>query len=1396
VTHRIFLSSPTDVVPERDVVERVVNRINGDHSDAPAFALIRWEQRYYTAHDTFQEQIPRPSECELVVCIFWKRLGTDLPDTYRRSDGSIPTGTEYEFEDALDGASHSSAKLPDLLVYRKMADISFREASLELELAQRERFLAFWRRWFQSEKGQFVAGFQTFVDTDEFEREIDAHLRLWLKNRTGEVVWKQGSPYRGLDPYDVQHAAIFFGRKLEIERARARLIAGSLSGPRFLAILGPSGSGKSSLARAGLIPRLAIPGGMSSLADTLRWVIVTPSALTRAGPTKWAETLAEMLFADTVLGNELRAGDFNTSALLAGLLARGSPESAAPVERALTRAGQRTALVILIDQLEEIFTWDPQEATRFIGLLAALAGDGQKDAPVFVVCTMRSDFHHRLRELPQLAELVGLDHVRGPDEIEHALEVGLPSAADFREMIVGPALAAGLTLERVAGGGRDLQHLLESEARPGALPALQYLLSELYKRRAGDMLTLAAYDALGGVSGVMAARGTEVMEGLDPDARNAFPRLARALVTVGGANEAPSARAIGEETFKSDAAALRLVSALRDANLLTSEYGVLRIAHESLITGWPLLAQQIRTDRRLFEARESVGRACRLYHEPGVAPPTRKARLLEGFQLAEGRELLREWGNDALAAHDPALPDFIRASLARERFRRGRAWAIATGVTLAVALGGMGTWIFRQESQRAELQADTRLAIARSQAALREGDFDGAVAGGLAAVRLNDSAESRSALVTALVELSPFLERTLDRRAGTVAWSNASNVAAVADDGTLLALDTQTGITGVDLNAFAEAGGPPFALAMTADGGLVSLLPDGTLRYRPRGVQTWLSPSGATADPLSLSFPHQASLRLSDTELAVATADPATGVLVRRCGLKADFHCAVAYRSAEAATAVALSSSAASLAVAAGEGRRATLTLISLPQGETAAAGVATEVALSLPTENDQISALAWAEDDQTIALGSQSGGATTIPATAAAGNSAHWRAVSARPVQVITWSPKSGELALLCNRFEICIASRSEDGTPVIRARLRGHRDSINSIAWAPDGAHLASTSVDGTLRVWSRGPDQRALAPLFAVPDTRFTSVAVAPSGLIAAGAGDGSIWIYSGTSLRRLPGGSDAGNGPTASVAFAADGAVAAAGPDGVLMWTPTLEDPPRFLATNNPHRVAWVDGGRAVAVDAGREILVIPRDDKPFALPPVEDMLPGATVAGPRANQLIASYTGGSLRSWDIAARKSTILVDSATVGDRLSAYSLSLDPSGRWLAASRGDESIKVYDLTTAGTAPVQLDLFARDTKAVAFSPSGGLLAALGSDGRLYVWSFDSANGTALLRFSASATPEVAREMTADLRPAAWLSWLDDNRIAIATVDGGVFLLATKEDDWRARADQVRPLVGP
>jgi eukaryotic-like serine/threonine-protein kinase len=337
---KVFVSSPVDVAPERGRVQAVTAKLNREYDGLVRFEPVLWEERFYKADQSFQPQIAEPAACDIVISIFWTRIGTEQPANFpRMRDGRpYPSGTAYELLTALE--TSKSKGVPDVYLFRKTADATLpttdaerrRQAQTQLDALE-----AFWDEWFRSEKGQFKAAFQTFLSTDAFERQVEELLRQWLESHGllgPRLTWpkEKGAPFRGLAPFEAEHAAVFFGRDRVIEEARRRLVGAAERGMPFLLIVGASGAGKSSLARAGLIPRLIMPGVVASV-DLWRVARMKPSE-GQAGP---LVSLATALFAALP---ELEQSDFPNPAALADHLRKGGGTVPRPVLHALERMAE------------------------------------------------------------------------------------------------------------------------------------------------------------------------------------------------------------------------------------------------------------------------------------------------------------------------------------------------------------------------------------------------------------------------------------------------------------------------------------------------------------------------------------------------------------------------------------------------------------------------------------------------------------------------------------------------------------------------------------------------------------------------------------------------------------------------------------------------------------------------------------------------------------------------------------------------------------------------------------------------------------------------------------------------------------------------------------------------
>jgi uncharacterized protein len=180
---KLFVSSPADVAPERERVAAVVARLNSTYHSLVQFQSVRWEDHYFKADRPFQEQIPESAACDIVVSIFWTRIGAALPADFRHMpDGRpYPSGTAYELLTAIEASKQNGT--PDVYVFRKAADAILPTTDLEGRRqaeAQHHALEAFWDEWFNTKSGQFMRAWQTFATTDEFEQQLEQLLRQWL----------------------------------------------------------------------------------------------------------------------------------------------------------------------------------------------------------------------------------------------------------------------------------------------------------------------------------------------------------------------------------------------------------------------------------------------------------------------------------------------------------------------------------------------------------------------------------------------------------------------------------------------------------------------------------------------------------------------------------------------------------------------------------------------------------------------------------------------------------------------------------------------------------------------------------------------------------------------------------------------------------------------------------------------------------------------------------------------------------------------------------------------------------------------------------------------------------------------------------------------------------------
>ncbi|WP_327303242.1 caspase family protein [Streptomyces sp. NBC_01298] len=480
-------------------------------------------------------------------------------------------------------------------------------------------------------------------------------------------------PYLGLDAFGVDDADVYFGRDGMTERVFAALAeAAGADEPGPLVLVGPSGSGKTSLLNAGLTAGLRERG----LLGTTSWL---PLHLTPGrSPLR---RLAALFDTGSETVERLRE-DPGHAIELADRLAAGRPEH---------------RVIVLVDQLEELFTLCPDlsERTAFLRAVTALArpsGGGRPGTPV--VLALRADFYGQAAAHPEL-----LAALRDTQLLVEPMTPGELHAA-----VEGPATAAGLILDE--GLADVILHefgaTTDRQSAAGALPLLSHVLWATWLRRAGSRLTVAQYRAAGGIAEAIRTTADDTYDGLDPQGREAVRLMLPRLVRV-GEDSADTAQPVDRSALlhglPDTPAAQRAIDRFTRARLLTLDQDSARISHEALLRAWPRLTEWVDADRDWLRARQQLTTDTRAWERSG-----RESSLLyRGSRLAAVRE--RAASSPASAVEpDSVLAEFVDASWRQERrgVRRARiAVAFLTALFVLATSGLIGSVIFQRRAERA-----------------------------------------------------------------------------------------------------------------------------------------------------------------------------------------------------------------------------------------------------------------------------------------------------------------------------------------------------------------------------------------------------------------------------------------------------------------------------------------------------------------------------------------------------------------------------------------------------------------------------------------------------------------------------------------------------------------------
>jgi WD40 repeat protein/energy-coupling factor transporter ATP-binding protein EcfA2 len=1130
------------------------------------------------------------------------------------------------------------------------------------------------------------------------------------------------APYRGLRVFGEEDARFFFGRDREIQRLLEKL----KSSP-FLAVLGPSGSGKSSLVRAGLVPELRA----GALAVDGEWHV----SVLRPGAAPLTALAAQLV--------ELRPVDGMQATLDA--LGRDPRTLHLSVELALADGSPGERVLVIVDQLEEVFTLCNDESQRrqlFANLMYATSQPGGRTV---VVVTMRADFYPRCAAYPEFAQLMTAQQML----------IGPIDSDGLRQAIEEPARRVGLELE----AGLSDTILADVAAEPGALPLLEHALLELWERRRGELLTLEGYREAGGVHGALAQRADQIFDGLSRDQREIARRALLRLTQPGEGTEDTRRRATRRElaTAEGDAAFEMVLGRLVDARMLTTgrdETGqdVVDVSHEALIRGWPRLRGWIDADRAGLLGHRRLTDAAHEWDTLGREP----AAFYRGARLTIAREWAAEHAGDLspleaefLSASDAAERKELAAAARSTRRLRGLAGAM-TALTLIVVVLGMLALGARNDARRQATDASS-LALASTATSLLSTRPDVSMLLALAAYRESPAVEERSSMLAAVETI-----RATGVRAILHGHTGPVNGVVFSRDGRTLVSASNDGTVRFWEVASRRPIGAPLAVGPTAVYAL-ALSPNGRILATGSfggAIDLWDVATRKSLGRLPSSDANPVESVAFSPDGSTLAAGRADGV-VGLWGV-ASRRMLTSHSTGATNVVAAVAFSPDGLTVASGSG-----------DGTVRLWGVASGRLLgSLPSAaGNTVYGVAFSPDGRILASAQLLGGVRL------------WNVLSRR----LIGEPLTGGQSALSVAFSPngqTLASGNSDHTVRlwnVQTRrslgqpLTGDTDVVSSVAFSPDGRTLASGSWDDTVRLWAptgggglgqplgqppadglpvRGvavsPDGSSVASAGADADVRLqnsatgrllvpplaggagalATVAFSPDGGTVASAGrGGSIQLWDARSGRQI-GRLDGRAGAVSSVAFSPDGRTLASGAQNGTIWlwnVKTARSIGRLsvIGGGAVESVAFSPDGRTLAAGgADHEVRLWDLATRRLLAPVLvgHDNAVNSLAFSPDGRILASGSADTTIRFWDVATRRPI----GQLLGHQSAVFSVAFSPDGQTLASASQDQTIRLWDVATRRPLGIALNAPA-PVDAVAFSPDGRTLVSGGDDGAVRIW---------------------------------------------------------------------------